>query len=47
MGEYFETSRRTCMRVWPDETVPGEGYRFREDHEIVSPARASYRALIR
>ena len=25
MREYFETSRRTCVRVWPDETVPVEG----------------------
>jgi hypothetical protein len=25
MREYFETSRRTCVRVWPDETVPVAG----------------------
>lgn len=24
MREYFEASRRTYMRVWPDEPVPGE-----------------------
>src|SRR4029434_11076458 len=24
MREYFETSRRTYMRVWPDEQAPGE-----------------------
>src|ERR671934_1952929 len=24
MPEYFEASRRSYMRVWPDETVPGE-----------------------
>jgi hypothetical protein len=24
MREYFEASRRTCMRVWPDEPAPGE-----------------------
>jgi hypothetical protein len=24
MQEYFEASRRSYMRVWPDETVPGE-----------------------
>jgi hypothetical protein len=23
MREYFETSRRTCARVWPDEPIPG------------------------
>jgi hypothetical protein len=24
MREYFETSRRTALRVWPDEPAPGE-----------------------
>ena len=24
MREYFEASRRTYMRVWPDEQTPGE-----------------------
>jgi hypothetical protein len=24
--EYFETSRRTCARTWPDEAVPGEEF---------------------
>ena len=24
MREYFETSRRTCARAWPDESIPGD-----------------------
>jgi phosphoglycolate phosphatase-like HAD superfamily hydrolase len=24
MREYFETSRRTCARIWPDEPAPGD-----------------------
>ncbi|MGH8066670.1 MAG: HAD family hydrolase [Candidatus Entotheonellia bacterium] len=24
MREYFEASRRTCMKIWPTDTVPGE-----------------------
>ena len=24
MHEYFEASRRTCRRIWPDEQAPGE-----------------------
>ena len=25
MREYFETSRRTYVHIWPNETVPGRG----------------------
>src|SRR6266704_3232276 len=35
MREYFEASRRTCLRVWPDEAAPDEE-RF-----------SSFRALVR
>jgi hypothetical protein len=26
MGEYFETSRRTCRKIWPGEEAPDESF---------------------
>jgi hypothetical protein len=38
MQEYFEVSRWSYMRVWPDETVPGEDLdclRCRQSNSVV------------
>jgi hypothetical protein len=38
MQEYFEASRRSYVRVWPDGTVPGEDLdclRCRQSNSVV------------